>query len=104
MKLCAAVQEGCGYKDTLRAHRYFAPLAKYLTVCITYQSPLVYLRREDGLFCNNFIDHRGNDEEARQKCRHCKTLNDITAEASVANWPSYIGEIKESALIKILLN
>ena len=31
------MQEGCGYKDTLRAHRYFAPLAKYFTVCITYQ-------------------------------------------------------------------
>jgi len=40
MKLCTAVQKGCGYKDTLRAHRYFAPLAKYFTVCITYQSPL----------------------------------------------------------------
>ena len=37
MTLCTAVQEGCGYKDTLRAHRYFAPLAKYFTVCITYQ-------------------------------------------------------------------
>jgi len=35
------VQEGCGYKDTLRAHRYFAPLAKYFTVCITYQPTLV---------------------------------------------------------------
>jgi len=41
MKLCTAVQESCGYKDTLCAHRYFAPLAKYFTVCITYQSPLV---------------------------------------------------------------
>jgi len=38
------VQEGCGYKDTLRAHRYFAPSAKYFTVCITYQPPLVYFR------------------------------------------------------------
>jgi hypothetical protein len=37
MKLCTAVQEGCGYKDTLRAHRYFAPLAKYFTVSVTYQ-------------------------------------------------------------------
>jgi len=45
MKLCTAVQGGCGYKDTLRAHRYFALLAKYFTVCITYQ-PLVP--------CNNF--------------------------------------------------
>ena len=42
MKLCTAVQEGCGYKDTLCAHRYFAPLAKYFTVCITYQPILVY--------------------------------------------------------------
>ena len=42
MKLCAAVQEGCGYKDT-RALRYFSPLAKYFTVCITYQAPLVYI-------------------------------------------------------------
>jgi len=41
MKHCTAVQEGCGYKDTLSAHRYFAPLAKYFTVCITYQPPLV---------------------------------------------------------------
>jgi hypothetical protein len=41
MKLCTAVQEGCGYKDTLRACRYFAPLAKYFTVCITYQPALV---------------------------------------------------------------
>jgi hypothetical protein len=42
MKLCTAVQEGCGYKDTLGAHRYFAPLEKYFTVCITYQPPLVH--------------------------------------------------------------
>jgi hypothetical protein len=42
MKLCTAVQEGCGYKDTLSAHRYFAPSAKYFTVCITYQPPLVF--------------------------------------------------------------
>ena len=41
MKVSTAVQEGCGYKDTLRALRYFAPLAKYFTVCITYQPPLV---------------------------------------------------------------
>jgi hypothetical protein len=37
MELCTAVQEGCGYKDTLRADRYFAPLAKYFTVYNTYQ-------------------------------------------------------------------
>ena len=43
MKLCTTVQEGCGYKDTLHAYRYFAPLAKYFTVCITYQPPLVYI-------------------------------------------------------------
>ena len=42
MKLCTAVQEGCGYKDTLGAHRYFVPLAKYFTVCITYQPSLVH--------------------------------------------------------------
>ena len=41
MKFCTAVQEGCGYKDTLCAHRYFAPLAKYFTVCITYQPALI---------------------------------------------------------------
>jgi len=41
MKLCTAVQEGCGYKDTLREHHYFAPLAKYFTVCITYQPAYV---------------------------------------------------------------
>jgi hypothetical protein len=43
MKLRTAVQKGCGYKDTLRVHRYFAPSAKYFTVCITYQPPLVEL-------------------------------------------------------------
>ena len=43
MKLCTAVQEGCGYNDTLRAHRYFAPSEKYFTVCITYQPPLIIL-------------------------------------------------------------
>jgi len=37
MKLCTTVQEGCGYKETLRALRYYAPLAKYFTVRITYQ-------------------------------------------------------------------
>ena len=42
MKLCTTVQEGCGYKDTLPAHDYFAPSAKYFTVCITYQPPLVF--------------------------------------------------------------
>ena len=42
MKLCTAVQEGCGYKDTLRARRYFAPLAKYFAVCITYQPAYVF--------------------------------------------------------------
>jgi hypothetical protein len=41
MNLCTAVQEGCGYKNKLSAHRYFAPLAKYFTVRITYQPPLV---------------------------------------------------------------
>jgi len=41
MKLCTAVQEGCGYKDTLRAHRHFAPLTKYFIVCITYQPTYV---------------------------------------------------------------
>jgi hypothetical protein len=45
MKFFMAVQKGCGYKDTLRAHRYFAPLAKYFTVCITYQPALVQQRR-----------------------------------------------------------
>jgi len=38
-----AVEEGCGYKDTLQAHRYFAPLAKYFTVCLTYQPLFVVL-------------------------------------------------------------
>ena len=41
MKLCTAMQESCGYKDTVSADRYFAPLAKYFTVCITYQPPIV---------------------------------------------------------------
>jgi len=43
MKLCTAVQEGCGYKDTLRAHRYYALLAKYFTVCFTYQPTAVLI-------------------------------------------------------------
>ena len=42
MELCTALQEGCGYKDTLSAHRYFVPSAKYFTVCITYQPPSYY--------------------------------------------------------------
>ena len=42
MKLCTAVQEGCGYKDTLCALRSFAPLAKYFTVCINYQPTYIY--------------------------------------------------------------
>ena len=37
MKLSTAVQEGCGYKDTLRAHRNFAPSAKYFH-CVHYLS------------------------------------------------------------------
>jgi hypothetical protein len=55
MKLCTAVQEGCGYKDTLRAHRYFAPLAKYFTVCITYQPTYVHSMSQLSsplVFCN----------------------------------------------------
>jgi hypothetical protein len=36
------MQKDCGYKNTLSAHRYFAQLAKYFTVCITYQP--VYVR------------------------------------------------------------
>jgi hypothetical protein len=50
MNLCTAVQEGCGYKDTLRAHRYFAPLVKYFTVCITYQPAYVILYSQIQLF------------------------------------------------------
>jgi len=53
MKLRTAVQEGCGYKETLRAHRYFALLAKYFTVCITYQPPLVQLVYF-GILCRHF--------------------------------------------------
>jgi len=45
MKLCTAVQEGCGYKDTLGTHRYYVPLAKYFTVCINYQPTLVKLSK-----------------------------------------------------------
>jgi len=37
MKLCTAVQEGCGYKDTPGAHRYFAPSAKTFH-CVHYSS------------------------------------------------------------------
>jgi len=43
MKLCTAVQECCGYKDTLYAYSYFAPLAKYFTVCVTYQPVYVFI-------------------------------------------------------------
>jgi len=42
MKLCIAVLEGCGYKDPLRAHRYYALLTKYFTVYITYQPTYVF--------------------------------------------------------------
>jgi hypothetical protein len=44
MKPCIAVQERGGYKDTLRAHRYFAVFAKYFTVCSTYQPVYVALK------------------------------------------------------------
>jgi hypothetical protein len=47
MKLCTAVQEDCGYKDTLCAHQYFAPLAKHFTVCITYQPALVHAKQSE---------------------------------------------------------
>ena len=50
MKLCTAVQEGCGYKDTLRAHRYFALSAKYFTVCITYKPPPVFCANKKFLY------------------------------------------------------
>jgi len=40
-KFCTAMQRRCGYKNALRAHRYFAPLAKYFTVFIIYQPLLV---------------------------------------------------------------
>jgi len=43
MNLCTFVQEGGGYKDTLSAHRYYALLAKYFIVCITYQENYVCL-------------------------------------------------------------
>jgi len=45
MKICTAVQEACDYKDTLRAQRYFASLAKYFTVCITYQPAYVPIQK-----------------------------------------------------------
>jgi len=45
MKLCTPVQEGCGYKYTLRVHCYSALSAKYFTVCITYQPPLVKISK-----------------------------------------------------------
>jgi hypothetical protein len=51
MKLCTIVQECCGYKDTLLVHRYFAPLAKYFTVCITYQP--AYVKTLRYIKCNN---------------------------------------------------
>jgi hypothetical protein len=37
MKISTAVQQDCGYKDTLHARQYLAPLAKYFTVCVTCQ-------------------------------------------------------------------
>jgi hypothetical protein len=49
MKLCTAVQEGYGYKDSLRAHRYFVPLAKYFTVRIIYQ-PAYVIRHFNFIF------------------------------------------------------
>jgi len=50
------VQEGCGYKDTLSAHRYFAPLAKYFTVCITYQPVYVKTRTTKFADCIGITD------------------------------------------------
>jgi hypothetical protein len=57
MKLFTAVQEGCGYKDTLRAHRYFAPLANYFTVCITYQPPLVVYKDTTGMTNHTIVKY-----------------------------------------------
>ena len=56
MKLCTSMQEGCGYKDTLRAHRYFAPSARYFTLCINYQPPLVILVYQDNTTVKKFTD------------------------------------------------
>ena len=63
MKLCTAVQEGCGYKDTLRSRRYFAPSAKYFTVCITYQPPLV--QRELYVFPADLLEGFGYKDTPR---------------------------------------
>ena len=57
MKLCTAVQEGCGYKNTLGTQRYFAPLAKYFTVCITYQPPLVHRKLLESIHLISTVDN-----------------------------------------------
>jgi len=71
MKLCTAVQEGCGFKNTLRAHRYFAPLAKYFTVCITYQPPHLRHSKLDRLTnqTNNKPTIQPTDQVIRQLVR-----------------------------------
>jgi len=72
MKLCTAVQEGCSYKNALRAHRYYASLAKYFTVCISYQPSYVNPRSLFVVVPNgpeNCLPFMSLDEEVRPSCR-----------------------------------
>ena len=85
MKLCTAVQEGCGYKDTLRAHRYFAPLAKYFTVCITYQP--VYVIRAANL----------------TECAHVTLFNKIVNVMSFKNVCCILNMSKTFAYFSIMM-
>ena len=86
MKLCTAVQEGCGYKDTMRAHRYFAPLAKYFIVCITYQPALVECLKSGGhsITLRNMLS--ATDTCGRTACNMAATNHNVQALRVIRQW------------------
>jgi len=84
MKLCTAVKESCGYKDTLRSHCYYAPLAKYFTVCITYQPTLVLNLNQT----NSLVEDDKNHQQAK---------------LPVLNWHNYNRNITTVEMLIVLL-
>ena len=85
MKLCTAVQEGCGYKDTLCAHRYSAPSAKYFAVCIIYQPPLVFILHRSARCFRYFTSEERSSGALNRRL------------SGPQNWYEYFGEQKNFA-------
>ena len=98
IKLCTAVQEGCGYKDTLRAHRYYAPLAKISLCALLISRPTyvcihiyLYLYRIGGRRSTHM--EQGERWSARRKTCHGVTLSTIhPADTGLESNPSIRGE------------